>query len=93
MNIEQLFQQPDATIIDVREPFEFEEGHIERSLNIPLNQVMPRLEELQTMGRPLIMVCRSGNRSGLATMLMQAQGVSEVYNGGAWDEAPLTQVS
>jgi len=37
------------------------------------------------MSKPLILVCRSGNRSGMATTMLQNNGATEVYNGGAWD--------
>jgi rhodanese-related sulfurtransferase len=69
----------------VREPWEFIQGHYPNSLNIPLGEVPTRMDELMAMSKPLILVCRSGNRSGMATTMLQNNGASEVFNGGAWD--------
>ena len=75
---------PKATIVDVRTPGEFAEGHLEGSTNIPLDQVEERIGEFREMSRPLILCCRSGARSGNATAFLSAQGLEDVYNGGGW---------
>lgn len=72
-----------AVIIDVRSPAEFREGHIPGSRNIPLEQVGAKAAELKKAGKPVITVCRSGNRSGMAKAKLSAAGI-EVYNGGGW---------
>ena len=76
---------PGVSVVDVRETWEFSEGHYPNSLNIPLGEVPSRLDELMAMSKPLILVCRSGNRSGMAATMLQNNGATEVYNGGAWD--------
>lgn len=86
MSLQELLEKETATIIDVREPYEFEEGHIEGSTNIPLNSVQAKVEEFQQMSKPLIMVCRSGARSGMATAILKARGIENVHNGGGWEE-------
>lgn len=73
-----------ARVIDVRETWEFNEGHAPDSLNIPLGSIPGKLKELEDMERPLILVCASGNRSGQAMAWLQSQGLDEVYNGGSW---------
>ena len=71
------------TIIDVRSPAEFAGGHAEGSINIPLQEVPHRLEEIRSKNQPLILCCASGNRSGQAMQFLQAQGL-ECENGGSW---------
>ena len=44
-----------------------------------------RIAEFRNMPQPLVLVCRSGNRSGIAAAMLHAQGI-EAWNGGAWDD-------
>ena len=85
MSVSNFLKMPGVSVVDVRETWEFSEGHYPNSLNIPLGEVPSRLDELMAMSKPLILVCRSGNRSGMATTMLQTNGATEVYNGGAWD--------
>jgi rhodanese-related sulfurtransferase len=85
MSVSNYLKTPGATVVDVREPWEFNEGHYPNSLNIPLGDVPNKIDELSALSKPLILVCRSGNRSGMATLMLKNNGVNEVYNGGAWD--------
>lgn len=75
-------------IIDVREPFEYEEGHIPAAVLLPLGELPRRLSELDRE-RETVFVCRSGNRSGMATAWLRRQGYGNVRNmlGGmlAWE--------
>lgn len=72
-----------ALIIDVRTPGEYSDGHINKSINIPLNILPQKVNELKKKNKPIITVCRSGSRSGMAKSMLLKQGL-EVYNGGAW---------
>jgi phage shock protein E len=72
-----------AIIADVRSPLEFKEGHIAGSKNFPLDSIRGKINELRKTGKPVITVCRSGARSGMAKSILQAAGI-EVYNGGPW---------
>ncbi len=73
-----------ALIIDVRTKSEFAGGHIQGSVNIPLDELPRKITELQQRQQPLITVCRSGNRSGIAKNMLKSANI-EVYNGGAWN--------
>jgi rhodanese-related sulfurtransferase len=84
MNIQELINDSQVTIVDVRTEEEFLEGNVNGSINIPLHEVLNRMEELKQM-QPLVLCCLSGNRSGQATAFLQAQGCNEVYNGGGWE--------
>ncbi len=89
-----VYEQRDRyEILDVREPYEWAAGRIEGAVHIPLNQVLVGADQgrLDT-SRPVVVVCRSGNRSELAALMLQARGV-EAHNleGGmeAWEAAGL----
>lgn len=84
MQLKDLINHSEATLIDVRETWELGSGRVEGALNIPLGQVFPRVEEFRELSKPLILFCVSGNRSGMAMEFLKAQGVTEVYNGGSW---------
>lgn len=72
-----------ALIVDVRSPMEFKQGHIPGSQNFPLDSIRSKVNELKKTGKPVITVCRSGARSGMAKSILQSAGI-EVYNGGPW---------
>ncbi|GGD67594.1 rhodanese-like domain-containing protein [Paenibacillus nasutitermitis] len=67
------------SVIDVREPDEWESGHIAEAVSIPLSQFVERVGELSDFEEPFYLVCRSGNRSGKACDYLSAQGF-EVIN-------------
>lgn len=81
----------DVILLDVREDFEFNNGHIPGARWIRLDDLPNRLNELPK-DKTIIAVCRSGNRSGLATELLRKQGF-DAHNmqGGilAWQTAGL----
>ena len=60
-------------LIDVREVEEVEAGHIPGIINIPLSVLETRMPELDKSEKYII-VCRSGNRSGMATQLLESHG-------------------
>jgi phage shock protein E len=72
-----------AIIIDVRSPGEYKAGHVQGSKNYPLDNIRNKVSELKKMSKPVITVCRSGTRSGIAKGILKSAGI-EVYNGGAW---------
>ncbi len=66
-----------AFILDVREPSEWEEGHIPDATLIPLGQLESRLSEIPT-DQEIVVVCRSGNRSATARDILLQAGFSQV---------------
>jgi phage shock protein E len=72
-----------AVIIDVRNPNEFRQGHIQGSKNIPVNEIRSKVEMIRKWNKPVITVCLSGGRSAAAKSVLSAAGI-EVYNGGPW---------
>lgn len=70
---------PNLQLVDVREQHEYDEGHIENSVLIPLGQLAERLDELNA-DEPILLICRSGNRSGQAAALLVEKGFKDVNN-------------
>ena len=70
-------QQAGAVVVDVREPYEWQEGHIPGSVHIPLGSPSTRLKELDPL-REVVAVCRSGHRSITAAKILQQGGFSQV---------------
>jgi rhodanese-related sulfurtransferase len=94
----QLINRENAMILDVREDNEYREGHIVNSVHIPLSYLNDRLKELEKYkDTPIIVGCRSGQRSSQACATLKKLGFATVYNlsGGvmAWknDNLPLTK--
>ena len=81
--LEQAIQRG-AVIVDVRTKPEFEQGHIAGSKNIPLNEIKLKTEMIRNWNKPVVTVCRSGNRSAIAQRILKTAGI-DVYNGGAWN--------
>jgi rhodanese-related sulfurtransferase len=76
----------DLTILDVREPLEWEYGHIDGAVHIPLTELIERVQEVPT-GRTLV-VCKVGGRSAQAVAYLNEHG-REAFNlhGGMVDWA------
>ena len=92
---ELLASDPDAVLVDVREPNEYDELHAEGALLLPLSELEARYAELPK-DKPLLMICRSGARSARAGEFLLQNGYGDVTNlaGGtlAWNEAGLPVV-
>ncbi len=73
------------TIVDVRTPGEYMGGHVAGSINIPLQEIPDRMEEIKVLPQPIVLCCASGNRSGQATYFLKQHGLNCI-NGGSWLE-------
>ena len=74
-----------AIILDVRSRGEYARGHAKGAINIPVNELGGRIEELRKKDKPIITCCASGMRSGSAKSLLKSRGL-EAYNGGPWQK-------
>lgn len=81
-NKEELIKSGEATIIDVRTPAEFMGGHVAGSINIPLNEIASRLDEIKNR-KNILLCCASGGRSGMATEFLKQNGIA-CENAGSW---------
>jgi glyoxylase-like metal-dependent hydrolase (beta-lactamase superfamily II)/rhodanese-related sulfurtransferase len=66
-------------LLDVRAPLEYEENHIEGSINIPVAELRTRHSELNK-DKTTVVVCSSGNRSSLGASILKQQEFKDVYN-------------
>lgn len=80
--LKELIKNPSTVVVDVRSAWEYEANHIPGAKNIPLEEVPYKVEELKSLKSPIVMYCRSGNRSGMAVSILKQNGVADVYNGG-----------
>jgi rhodanese-related sulfurtransferase len=83
-------------IVDVRAPREWHKSHLEGSVNIPLNHLAERIDEVPA-NRPVLVHCAGGYRSSIAAGLLQRLGRLKLteLNGGitAWEAAGLPVIS
>ena len=72
-----------ALVIDVRTPEEYEQGHYPGAINIPHEQILAGVRS-RALGPddPIVLYCRSGNRSGKAQAILSAAGYSVTHNAG-----------
>lgn len=89
MRLHDLIKSETATIVDVREPEEFRAGHVPNSINIPLGTITQQIDRLKGLSKPIILCCRSGNRSNQALTSLQSLGCEFVYDAGAWKDVYL----
>jgi rhodanese-related sulfurtransferase len=95
VSVQDLASAENAFLLDVREVWEFEQGHAPGATLIPLGELAGRVDELPN-DVPIFVMCRSGNRSLTASDLLLAAGKQDVRNvrGGilAWQQAQLPVV-
>lgn len=92
----EILENPDLVLIDVRQPDDYAEAHIEGAINIPIREVAKNLDKLPALDAPIITICGSSWRSPQVMTALQILGYTNVRNmaGGmrAWNEAgfPVT---
>ncbi len=71
------------TIVDVRTPGEFIGGNVAGSINIPIQEIDKRIEEIKKLPQPIVLCCASGYRSMKATTYLKSIGI-DCEDGGSW---------
>jgi phage shock protein E len=84
-NLKELLQNG-AIILDVRNKEEFNTGHVEGAINIPVNDLPNHINELKAKGNAIITCCFSGKRAGMAEEFLKSNGINNVVCGGGWQE-------
>lgn len=74
-----------ALVVDVRSPEAFREDHYPGAINLPLEELSRRVQELSGQDRSIVLYCRSGYSSGLAQRLLARRISSPVLNAGGLD--------
>jgi rhodanese-related sulfurtransferase len=83
MNVEKIIREHKGTILDVRTSGEFSGGSVAGSINIPLQEIPERINELKSLKAPLILCCASGARSSQAYRFLEQYGF-ECCDAGSW---------
>lgn len=83
MDIKNRIEREAGTVVDVRSRREFEAGSAPDVINMPLNEIPRRMDELRILKGPLVLCCASGNRSGQAYQFLMGHGI-ECVDGGSW---------
>jgi rhodanese-related sulfurtransferase len=90
---ELILKDPAAKLLDVRSAMEYNEIHIKDSINIPIDMLGGKLDELARSGKAYIVLCRSGNRSPMAADMLMQSGLPsvKVMDGGVtrWQKERL----
>lgn len=76
-------KQQGAALVDVRSAAEFASGSAPGSINIPLQELAGRLNEIPASA-PVVLCCASGTRSGMAKLVLKKNGYQQVFNVGKW---------
>jgi phage shock protein E len=80
--IKELIKKENPIVIDVRNDWEYSEGHIKGAIHIPLHEIPAQIDKIKKLKGPFVLYCRSGNRSGMAVNMLKQAGISNAYNGG-----------
>lgn len=89
--VKRFIKEQQAQLVDVRTPEEFAMSQLPGAVNLPLHEIHVTAEPKLDKSLPVIVFCRSGQRSQMALQILQSLGFSEVYNMGpyqAWYQCP-----
>ncbi|MFZ4753051.1 MAG: rhodanese-like domain-containing protein [Chitinophagaceae bacterium] len=78
-----------AFLVDVRSKSEFESGTAKGAVNIPVEIIAQKLDQLKGKSN-IVVFCRSGNRSAAAKRILESKGLKNVINGGTWQQVAQT---
>ena len=74
-NVRDVYDRLDEIqLVDCRENYEWVAGHVDGAIHIPVNSIMAGAGGDLDKAKPVAVICRTGNRSELATMMLQARG-------------------
>ncbi|MEP6864680.1 MAG: rhodanese-like domain-containing protein [Deltaproteobacteria bacterium] len=80
-----------ATVLDVRTPEEFADGHLPSATNLPVEDVAQRIAEVDKLvggdkTKPVVVYCSKGGRAAKAKQALEASGYTNVVNGGGFGD-------
>lgn len=84
ITVQQLREQPEIPVIDVREPWEFEGGRVPGAVNLPMSTIGEHLDELPDGA--FAVICKVGGRSGRVVDALVARGYDATNVDGGTDE-------
>jgi len=84
ITVQQLHERTGVPLVDVREEYEFAEGHVPGAVNLPMSTIGSRLDELPD--EPFDVICKVGGRSGRVVEALAARGYDATNVDGGTDE-------
>ena len=82
----EIIDRENVLLLDVRTEEEFVTGHIPSAINIPVQELEARVDELESKEQKILIYCKSGRRSVIACEILEAYGYTNLYNiGGVVD--------
>jgi len=78
----------EAKVVDVRTKEEFSEEHYPSAVNIPIDQLGRKLNELGEKGTTIVLYCATGARSAFAARVLKSAGFTDVVNAGGLYDMP-----
>jgi phage shock protein E len=76
--------QQGAVIIDLRTAYEYDQGHIPRSLNIPADRIKANIDRIRDLRKPVILCSGPSGGAWEAIEVLRNAGLTIVVNGGDW---------
>jgi phage shock protein E len=76
--------QQGAVVIDLRTAYEYDQGHIPKSLNIPADRIKANIDRIRDLHKPVILCCGPGGGCWEAMDVLRSAGLPQVINGGQW---------
>ncbi len=73
-----------AVVIDLRTAYEYDQGHVPRSLNIPIDRIKANIGRIRELNKPVILCCATGSHCWEAADILRDAGIRRVINGGDW---------
>jgi phage shock protein E len=73
-----------AVVIDLRTAYEFDQGHVPKALNIPIDRIRANIDRIRDLDKPVILCCGNGNHCWEAANILREAGIHRVINGGDW---------
>lgn len=83
-SLEEIINDPQTHLIDVREPYELAEVAVEGAENIPMGEISGEIEKLRGMEGNIVVFCRSGGRSASVAQFLKQNGLTNVVDGGGF---------
>ena len=81
-------------VIDVREPNEYAAGHVRYAINISVNEIEKRINEISDLkDKNVVVICQTGNRSGHAAKTLKMNGFTSVFNAKGMRQYKYTAVT
>ena len=82
VGVDEFRNTPNAVLIDVRTKEEYKDGHIEGSINIPLQNIYAVQTVITDLDKPVFVHCLSGGRSARAAAFLKGKGYTDVHDIG-----------